>query len=362
MRPADSAAEAVAPRQHFDALQAYRGLAALGVLLFHLTALFKFRLGVDFAARKFLHSGYLGADFFFVLSGFIILYTHRDDVGRPAMARKFVTRRLTRLYPVFLSVCLIKLATLAIFGVHGEKISTGGLLMSLLLLPQPGAPLLDVAWSLSFELVFYALFLLLILRGSSPWRIILAHAVAVAVVNLPGMPELQFPLRFVFSPYFLEFYAGCLVCQVAFSRTWRKREAAAILAAGLGMVLVGWLWHLGPLRGLQIQGYFRQAVFWSTAFGLVALGTVALGERLNRFVPRPLKFMGDASYSIYLVHGSVLNLGILLLKSHLPGREPLAGIFAVVVGAGALLAGCLYHRLVEQPLLNLCRRWFPEKN
>ena len=349
-------------RHYLSSLQAFRGLAALAVLVFHLTKLFQTKLGTELLGQGIFRPGYLGADFFFVLSGFIIFYTNRDAIGQPSAARKFITRRLTRLYPVFLSVCFIKLALLAVSGGHEEKLTLGRIAASLLLLPQPHTPLLDVAWTLSFELFFYGLFLVLILRGASLWRLIIAHAGLVVLANLPGIPPWDFPLSFLLSPYFLEFYAGCLACHFVQQRSWTVSAARRVLLVGLGLGAVGWLWYAGMLFGARAYGGLCQCAFWGTVFALITLGTVALGPTLDRRTPTSLKFLGDASYSIYLIHGAVINLAVAWLNRHWMAREHFAGLVWVLVGAGALLAGCAYHLMVEKPLLRLCRRWFPEKN
>ncbi|MCX6894752.1 MAG: acyltransferase [Verrucomicrobia bacterium] len=358
MKPAEAAA---APRNYLASLQAFRGLAAVSVLLFHLGKLFHQHLGIAVTGRRWLQPGYLGADFFFVLSGSIIFYTHRDDIGQPSALRKFIVRRLTRLYPVFWTVCLIKLAMLAVMPGGAKQLTPGYITASLLLIPQPGWPLLDVAWTLSYELFFYAMFLLLIWRGARLWQFIIIHAGIVIAANLPGMARLEFPLSFLASPYFLEFYAGCLACHLARRRHWRKREAFTVLAAGAGLVGVGWLRQAGVVNGLPFRGELAQALFWGTAFAMITLSAAMLGPRLDRFVPRPLKFLGDASYSIYLIHGGVINAAVVLLKNRAGGMLSPGDLLALLVGAAALAAGCAYHLAVEKPLLNRCRRWFPEK-
>jgi peptidoglycan/LPS O-acetylase OafA/YrhL len=63
-----AARPAVAPHSslnYLSCLQAYRGLAALAVLLFHIDKLFRTKLGIELAGGKFFHAGYLGVDFFF---------------------------------------------------------------------------------------------------------------------------------------------------------------------------------------------------------------------------------------------------------------------------------------------------------
>jgi peptidoglycan/LPS O-acetylase OafA/YrhL len=89
-------------RAALESLQACRGFAAIAVLLFHTTGILE--------QPKYWHSdpfgslfrpGDSGVLFFFVLSGFIISHAHRNDVGRPATFTRYVTNRISRIYPSY---------------------------------------------------------------------------------------------------------------------------------------------------------------------------------------------------------------------------------------------------------------------
>jgi exopolysaccharide production protein ExoZ len=77
--------------------------------------------------------------------------------------------------------------------------------------------------------------------------------------------------------------------------------------------------------------------------------------------PEPAKpglgsFLGDASYSIYLVHGPILSLlfKVAVSRGWVAQISPLLVTTAIVILTTA--AGCLFHRVVERPLLQYCRR------
>jgi peptidoglycan/LPS O-acetylase OafA/YrhL len=341
-------------------LQAYRGLAALAVLLFHIDKLFRTKLGIELAVGKFFRAGYLGVDFFFVLSGFIILYTNARAIGNPLAAKKYFYRRVTRIYPVFLSVCLLKLIFMFAGGELREgKADLSLVVSSLLLLPQPHLPLLDVAWTLSFEMAFYSLFLLLVVYGAGLWRVILLHAVAVVVINLPGLPALVFPASFVFSPFFLEFYLGCLACRLISFRHWPPRFAWTAFIVGLVLVALGYVGYSGLSHYFRPSGELFRAIFWGTACSLLVFGSVALGSGFDQRIPRVLKELGDASYSVYLMHGTfiILLLGFLAARVVAPAQH--AGLYAWAIGFSALLGSYIYYLLVEKPLLRFFRRRTP---
>lgn len=100
-----------------DALQLFRGIAALGVVFHHAA-----QSVIAFSSEKMpdvLHSlfsyGYLGVDFFFVLSGFIILNSHfYDDKGWQS-AKSYLSKRVLRIFPPYLPISIILLLSYNVF-------------------------------------------------------------------------------------------------------------------------------------------------------------------------------------------------------------------------------------------------------
>src|SRR5687768_5126464 len=88
----------------FDALDSLRGVFALMVALVHLSA-----LGHFFAWPLVRNAGF-GVDFFFVLSGFVLMHAYGGRVGSAAQALDFLWRRVGRLYPLHLATLCVMLA------------------------------------------------------------------------------------------------------------------------------------------------------------------------------------------------------------------------------------------------------------
>ena len=147
-------------------LEWVRAFAALLVVFFHTQAVFSSHLGYTPFGDAF-HSGDKGVDLFFVLSGFIITYVHRKDIGQPKRAPGYVFNRLTRIYP---SVWIISLFAIFVyfigFGGAAKSVKLGysALAASIMLFPQHIDPLVNVTWTLCFEMFFYVVFLIAILN------------------------------------------------------------------------------------------------------------------------------------------------------------------------------------------------------
>ncbi|EFH09465.1 acyltransferase family protein, partial [Teichococcus cervicalis] len=196
--------------QRLPVLEAGRGIAALLVMLFHISDTAFHNLFGQRPVGAAFAFGYAGLDFFFVLSGFIITHVHLDDLGRRERVRPYLWKRISRVYPAYWIVTLLY-AGLALASAGG--LEPGRLLASLLLLPGPPL-LLGVAWTLVHEMLFYLLFALAILAPRAGLAIGLAW-VALSLLLPKGigpLADILFELRHV------EFLMGALAA-------WTLRHA-----------------------------------------------------------------------------------------------------------------------------------------
>lgn len=148
-----------------QSLQVFRGFAALAVVAHHAVISTDAFVGVvPPHVASILGKGHLGVDFFFVLSGFIIMYAHMGDSRSALAVRRYTFKRLIRIFPPYLP---LSIGMIALYAVLPGFSASGGrdfsLMSSLLLLPADRPPALSVAWTLVHEMQFYAVFLLFFL-------------------------------------------------------------------------------------------------------------------------------------------------------------------------------------------------------
>ena len=145
-------------------LQVFRGIAAMLVVLYHASVYSQEQLGFSFLGGAFLF-GHTGVDFFFVLSGFIIYYIHRADIGLPSRFRPYLKKRVLRVIPVYWIVTSIKLALIVAIPTLAKSYERDplNLISSYLLLPQRNLPLIGAAWTLTYEALFYLFFATLLM-------------------------------------------------------------------------------------------------------------------------------------------------------------------------------------------------------
>lgn len=338
--------------EHLKPLTSLRFLAALWVVLFHYWP----KLAVDFTPGL-VAKGYLGVELFFVLSGFILCHVYLQAAGEGRFKYGgFLWARLARVYPLHLATllgvgALAGAATLAGFAVDANVLSWGSLPANLLMVHAwgfaPEAGWNHPSWSISAEWFAYLCFPLF---AWAAWRLRARPqaAVALAVVLLTtlyaGFERLAgFPLTQATIAWGALRIVPCFAFGCAVYLAWRagavRRPAAAALAAGLALA--------GILTSAALQAPDALTV---SLFGLLILGLAGLQGAAGRVLSSgPLVYLGEVSYSVYMVcvpwkllavNGAAKLLGV---EEHLP-----LGVWLAVVAAIPLIAMASYH-LVEKP-------------
>ncbi len=344
---------AQAGKQKLVGLQALRGVAASLVVLHHF-------VGADavYGQRNswLNHSGIgqlcaCGVDLFFVISGFIMMYT-TENLGGLESARSFLVRRSKRIYPLYWigTTLVLLLWKSGVLFRHAEYRPIY-VLGSYLLWPVANGssfhPVLDQGWTLSFEMLFYVLFACAIATVPAARRVsvvgaLLLLCMAVSFV-LPAGTSLQYLLG---SRLLLEFLLGMLVA-VTFGVLHSRLERSLSLRLLVRRVLPG-LCLLSLLASTHwgTPDSLRSLVWGVPSFGLVLAAVCSADWPFER----GLGYVGDASYSIYLGHFLPVAGYASLVKLHvLPGWLP-ADVSVVVGTLITILLTLPGYRYVELPV------------
>lgn len=325
-------------------LEAMRGLAAFWVVLHHAGLSVDHFVGST-GGRAWIDRGFLGVDFFFVLSGFIIAFASQRLAERGGGVKEYLTARLIRIYVPYLPVGIAMVLLYQVLPGLSESGRETSLLTSLTLLPANQPPALSVAWTLVHEMVFYAIYALWFIHRRL-FRIVLGvWAVAIITVALAGW-EISRAVSYLLSPLNLCFLAGVAVFHV--SQRVRPGAAVAIAVAVIGVALVA----------LQATALTPNRAIIAAAFALLVVSATAPLATKHQ-VWRPLITLGAASYAVYLVHNPVQSLAVRVVKGVVPGIGVWPA-FAVIV-AVATAAGLAYWRWYEKPMLRNVRAWLMPK-
>ena len=304
-----------------------------------------------------VHSGHVGVDLFFVLSGFIIFHTlHKRATGFVP----FMRRRYARLLPAHLFI--VAPGLIAYLAAPGSRL--GDALWNVILVEElvAGCKVINfVTWSLSYELVWYALaagWFTPALRRVRGWPLFFGLFAVLATAHFMGCSQTAHAgIKVPDLSRFLGFLMGFGVARLYFESPSLLHRAAALLrgAAPLSLAAVfavRWYWtrtgaaeRAAPLWQLG----FYLAV--DLAFSVLLAATLVGPSPLRRLFSHPaLQWLGRVSYSFYLVHA----LYGLPLGAAIAGRLPLTGVPAMAaswlvgVTATCLLAAASF-RFLERP-------------
>lgn len=330
-------------------IEGARGIAALLVVLMHGASLMRVdHFSGHIGLSGLFGFGYVGVDFFFVLSGFIITYVHFADIGKPHRIPIYLWRRLTRIYPIFWFCLALAVAVLVAGRLFlGKNVAIDfapiDLLGTLLLVNVAEPKFLDVAWSLQFEIMFYFLFCAQLANRLIGGLLITAWAVAILYriegndVVIPGG---------LLSSHSLQFIMGITI-------------GVAVRKWDFQYVNLKWL----ILACISFIGAIYLETNLTTAHG--DTGRIALGltssallfclvelEKKNKIkTPRLLYIFGSVSYSVYLSHIIFINvIYMVLLKTGLYHRLPEIFVFLIGVSGAIACAICIGF-VVELPLV-----------
>ena len=291
--------------------------------------------------------GQSGVHIFFVISGFIMCFTAGYKGGTKGAPGQFLLRRMIRIFPIYWLAVLIELALRAALG-DPYHLSGSSMIAAFLLLPEYAHLVIGQAWTLSYEVYFYLCFGLALLvtfhRGLlllSFW--FLASIAAGQIIGLEG------PLSGLWTnTLLLEFLFGAWTGAL-FLAGWRIGERTAILLLGLAAL---------GFAGSLVVDYrtVPTVVVWGLPSALLVGSLV--GRELNGGAPRWIRkyaFLGDGSYSLYLMHAIVIEL-VFLAASALGATTSAALLWALIAVCTSVFVGMAVYRLIEYPLLSALRR------
>jgi peptidoglycan/LPS O-acetylase OafA/YrhL len=305
----------------FTNIQALRAFAALNVVLFHaIGAGMAYNMKPQ-ALAPLQGWGANGVDVFFVISGFVMMVAQQQNPKSPGT---FLRGRVARIVPVYWAATALMIVLLLALPSQARELgfSLGRAAASFLFVSGPvmgREPLVYVGWTLEYEFAFYLLFTLGIWSGGG--RNVVVFLGLAVLAPLGGLIVLEFALGMICAMI-------CRSCQPD------SRLACAILAAGAAALAVSILWR-PPLD---------RFILWGMPSFLIVLGA-ASAPQIRRGIS---VFLGEASYSIYLVQVFTIPVIYKLVARFVPGIDgDLLALLAVILTA---VAGVVTYVAVERPL------------
>ena len=350
-------------------VQALRGAAAFMVVMVHSrSALMDTAAGKVVADHVLLPMG-MGVDLFFIISGFLMMFTSRDFDGTKAYAWRFVAKRAARIWPLF--VVVTPVALVVEHGIHGfvDPSILLPYLEGLLFIPHnPSASgiyfqmAVGVAWTLCFECYFYLLFAACMLFGR--WRyVVMAAWFALTLVVIPlvrgnyslnvaSQPLVEW-LRYAnlaINPIVWDFIIGMIGgwLYAADFKIARSRTIYAMVMVSCVLLLMGWN-RMGMMDFFGPHG-------WGAPMTILFFGAVMLAKVDALNVPAWSVWLGNISYSLYLVHVYVFEI-LQRVASVIPmGQSTANTVLFVSRPIVAVICAWVTFRYVEAPISTWARK------
>lgn len=355
-------------RPRLPALTSLRFFAACHVVIFHFLAMGIVRGPAWY--QRLSSIGYVGVSFFFVLSGFILVYTY---AGRPMILKEFWRARFARIYPAyafsllvtgpwfFFAVLTMDIPFFAWAKAHLKLVLA--LVPSLLQawVPQAALSWNPVAWSLSVEACFYLLFpfvmlflarrsqLQLFFAATASWLVTMALSGSYVLLNPDHLTVVNADVlgafwlnALKFNPLarLPEFLLG-MACGFLFLRSRREsKHALPLVLSGIGAFAV-----VVYFSGVIPYAILHTALL-GPAFAAIVYGFALRPNWASFLENRLLVLCGDASYSLYLLHSMIIGMYFHDRTGQLKHQSFLGVlVFALI----AVTISALVYRFIEEP-------------
>lgn len=334
-------------------LQVYRGFAAIIVVFFHLSLEMKNRYSTN-EAIDFFSFGHSGVEFFFVLSGFLIYYIHQQDIGIKEKLKVFLWKRFIRIYPIYWLFLIIIISLYAIFPSLGEDYHRDfvEIIKAILLFPVAHLSYNPVGWTLSHEILFYTFFSLLIINKRIGllllfiWLIIIIYTLFSSLFN-----DSNYLLNFVFSAYNILFIFGIVAALIS-------NKYSLLFSKKIGIFVIGNILFIftGVLDVYTNTQYKITLLLYGFSSFLIIVNSN--NSKLNVFFKskRILLLIGNASFSIYLVHLYFISfISKIFIKINIQNYFSSSLIY-LFMALFSIAGGILIYKTIEEPLLNFLKK------
>jgi peptidoglycan/LPS O-acetylase OafA/YrhL len=329
-------------RPYYGNLEALRGIAALVVVLHHLSL----QPGTFLTGNPWLAQGWLFVDLFFVLSGFVIASVHAESPACDITAKGFLIRRFFRLWPLHL-VTLVAALGIDVLSGEADKPGYGAMLGLNLTMTQawgfvPGSVLNGPSWSISVEWAAYLLFAGICLTSASLRRrlgiMAMVGAISLTLLLVFRGGSLDGDLSLGLPRCLMSFSLGVLLWAWSRDRAPFSPRIAALGQVGVCAAMIVVLPFTAEIPALGLTLPILSAA-------MIALMVRDRGSAVRVMLDRPIpQWLGRHSYSLYLVHMPLFRWLFEAGADQLPGNA-----WLVLSLAALALVSAVTYRLVEAP-------------
>ncbi|WPV67825.1 acyltransferase [Chitinophaga sp. LS1] len=304
--------------------------------------------------------GAIGADLFFVISGFIISYIASEYNGIEKGCL-FLRKRFLRINPPYYIASLIQIIIFLSFTRISNDVLLNEIFDTIFLFPiwdgkESLEPILSVGWTLSFEWWFYLIFFITISFGIKKKSLCLI--IVFIIITTLGIFFAGHDTRMIFflNPILLEFTIGILVFNLY--NTFKVNASLSYFLLLIG--LIGYMLNIrlgygeiSELNSIIIDNKgLKRTLLWGIPSGFIVMGSIYLErhDKLTKLWNNNLGLLlGNASFSIYLIHIPVFYLIAVYYKRY--GFYIIPDLSILLHLCLSLVIGIFFYFWIERKLL-----------
>ncbi|ATX02857.1 MULTISPECIES: acyltransferase family protein [Citrobacter] len=348
--------------KRIESLQALRGLAAILVMLFHYRFYLRSQVENGTTIWDALFGwGIIGVDIFFIISGFIMVYTTQNYTQSLFSTKRFLINRAIRIFPMYyvgLLITFLLSGAMSTFH-YPEKVQNLLSALTFTVYKTDITPhyiddggMYNIRWTLNYEVYFYIAFSvcllvkhrLLALIGFSALMICLIPAIAgfQPTTSIQGYPFHSPTLGLLTNPVFLEFIIGAIVGYLYLklkniTSSTKIQAIASFISLSLFMYVIYGIYN-ESLRAFNTES--------AIILGVFILFITLADPLLKKYIPHILTYLGDISFSLYLLHGAIGSA--VMKRMELFELSNYKGIVTVVIAISlSIFISHLTHKYIE---------------
>jgi len=326
-------------------IQALRAIAALLVFWGHAINAVTAEVAAEFPQLY----GPFGVDLFFVISGFVMVYSSERLFGQPDAPIKFFARRFVRIVPLYWAATAILVWFVVPYA------STKAVLGSLFFTPRipSEAPLLYVGWTLIFEMFFYTVFAIALFAQR---RVAVVAGASVFLISFtllfgaaPGLSAhapAASGIAYLADSIIIEFLFGMVIALV-----YRAGGRLPIWAT-IGLLVAGVIWLAATAPA--VPRLYSSGI--AAALIVAALSLSSMSSPKGSRLVRGVVFLGDISYSLYCTHLLSFSFVAWIVAGLAIGPIGHAWAYMSVMLATGLVVAAGTYLLFEKPTTDFLKR------
>ena len=349
----------VQQKKSLHLIQLLRGIASLLVVFLHATSNVNEKLNAKFLGDFFSFGG-AGVDIFFVLSGFIITYTSAKGLANKEKLKPFIRKRIIRIYPTYWIIIsgflVLQILFPSFYRVPYDG-TVNNFFATYLLLPKH-AMVNGVSWTLTYEIYFYLLFSLGFLIHKKKWFFYILFAYSISIILLPlfnyNFENANEWIKLISSPMNIEFFMGVLAALVITKLNAMMAKPLVIIGSALFFVS-GVLSNNGVIL---FNNEFNRVILFGIPSFLLIIAVVKLEITKKVEAPIILLLLGEASYSIYLIHLPVVAAATVVLAKLGISNVLILHFSLLIIIVIICVVGILFFKWVERPIIDKLNSMF----